>query len=81
MFAVLHTRAAAIVPFARELVNLTLLVFLVLDQRWLRQALCLLEYHDDLPSLRWPSYLLSAILKPALYEHDTTLYSCIQSHQ
>jgi hypothetical protein len=81
MLAVLHTRAAAILPFARQLVNLTFFVFLVLDQRFLRQAISLLEYHDDLPPLLWPSYLLSAILKPALYEHDTTLYSCIQSHQ
>jgi hypothetical protein len=49
MSAVLHIRAAAILPFARELVNLTFFVFLVLDQRWLRQAISLLEYHDDLP--------------------------------
>jgi hypothetical protein len=81
MFAVLHTRAAAMPPFAHWRANMTLLVFLVLDQRWHRRAICLPGYHDDLPPLLWPSYLSSAILKPALYEHDTTLYSGIQSHQ
>jgi hypothetical protein len=81
MFAVLHNRAAAMLPFARWQANMTLLVFLVLDQRWHRRAICLPEYHDDLPPLLWPSYLLRAILRPALYEHDTTLYSGIQSHQ
>jgi hypothetical protein len=81
MFAVLHTRAAAMLPFARSQANMTLLVFLVLDQRWHQRAICLPEYHDDLPPLLWLSYFLRAILKPALYEHDTTLYSGIQSHQ
>jgi hypothetical protein len=68
-------------PFAPQPANLTLSVSLVLDQRWHRQAICLLQYHDDLLSLRWPSYSLSVIQKPALYEHDSTLYSCIQSYQ
>jgi hypothetical protein len=81
MFAVHHTRAVAILLFARQPANLTLLVSLVLDRRWQQLASCLLEHHDDLPPLLWPSYLLSAILKPALYEHDTTRYSCNQSHQ
>lgn len=79
MLAVLHTRAVAILLFARQPANLTLLVSLVLDQRCRRQARCLLEYHDDLPPLLWPSYLATAILKPALYEHDTTLYTCNHS--
>jgi hypothetical protein len=81
MAVVLHTCAAVILLFARQPANLTLFVSLVLDQRWHRQTICLLEYHDDLPPLVWPSYLLSAILKLAIYEHDTTLYSCTQSHQ
>jgi hypothetical protein len=51
MLAVLHTRAAARRPFARQRANMTLLVFLVLDQRWHRRAICLPEHHDDLPPL------------------------------
>ncbi|KAH8723809.1 hypothetical protein GQ44DRAFT_709642 [Phaeosphaeriaceae sp. PMI808] len=71
-------------PFARQPVNLTLLVSLVLDPRWHQRPIYLptvLEYHNDLPLLLWPSYLLSAILKPAIYEHDTALYRCIPSYQ
>ena len=63
MSVVLHIRAAAILPFAGQPANLTLFVSLVLDQHWLRQAICLLEHHDDLPPFLWPSYLLRAVLK------------------